>query len=110
MDAALDIRFGRCSNFVLFNTDSGECSSVENTAKNAAGGAGSSAVQLLLNNKAEVVVAPDAGPQAMSALDAMKIPVYRQDECKTAAEALEAYKSGSLEQQFKASVSGMHKA
>ena len=110
MEAPLDSRFGRCANFVYYDTDSQRVIAEKNMAKDAPGGAGAKAVQQLVNQKAGILIAPEVGPQAMEALIAMKIQVFRQKTAKTATQALEAWQNGQLEEQHKPSVTGMHKA
>jgi predicted Fe-Mo cluster-binding NifX family protein len=110
LEAELDSRFGRCSNFVFFDTEKRSFVSETNTAKEAAGGAGSLAVQQLVNHGAGVLIAPEVGPQAMDALLAMKIPVFRQGEQTTGTNVIEAWENHRLVEQHKASVAGMHRA
>lgn len=110
MDADLDTRFGRCSNFVFFDTETRDFVSETNTAREAAGGAGSMAVQQLVNFGAGVLIAPEVGPQAMDALLAMEIPVFKQGDQNTCTKVIEAWEKHSLKEQHKASVAGMHRA
>lgn len=110
MDAELDSRFGRCSNFVFFDTEKRDFLSETNTAKEASGGAGAMAVQQLVNHGAGVLIAPEVGPQAMDALVAMNIPVFKQGDQKTGTKVIEAWEKHRLEEQYKASVAGMHRA
>lgn len=110
LDAELDSRFGRCSHFVFFDTENRSFVSESNTAKKVAGGAGALAVQQLVNYGAGVLIAPEVGPQAMDALLAMNIPVFRQGEQITGANVIAAWENHRLEEQHKASVAGMHRA
>lgn len=106
----LDPRFGRCEYFLFYNSDDGSCTAVANLAKNASGGAGVMACQIVGNNGAGVVIAPELGPQAMDALSKMEIPAFAQGECKTAAEALEAWKNHRLREMEKVEGSGLRRA
>lgn len=105
----LDSRFGRCRHFLFFNTESRDCFSETNKAREASGGAAVLAVQQLVNHGTGVLIAPDVGPQAMDALQALDIPVFRQGDQPTAARALEAWENHRLGEQCKASVAGMHR-
>ena len=109
-DAELDSRFGRCSYFLFYNTDDKIFTTVENQAKNAEGGAGAQAVQEVADHRAEVVIAPELGPQAMDALHTLGITAFRQGSSRKAEEVIKQWKDGQLERQEKASVKGMHRA
>lgn len=110
MQSTIDERFGRASYFLFYNTESSDMVPVINEAKTAKGGAGALAVQQLVNNKAELLIAPEVGPQALDALKQFKIPVYRQGEKSTAALVIEAWQKGSLELIKDPGNKGMHKA
>lgn len=110
MQSPLDERFGRASFFLFYNTETSEMVSVINEAKTAQGGAGALAVQQLVNNKAELLIAPEVGPQALDALKKFNIPAYRQGGNKTPALAVEAWKNGSLEMIKDPGNKGLHKA
>ena len=69
--------FGRCSYFVLVDSDSKEIITVfPNTAQNAAGGAGIQAAQSLINQKVEVVIAPRMGPNAWNVLQGGGVKIF----------------------------------
>ncbi|MDC7233294.1 MAG: NifB/NifX family molybdenum-iron cluster-binding protein [Spirochaetales bacterium] len=108
--AELDSRFGRCSHFLFFDTDQRTFKTVSNSAKDASGGAGAQAVQILVNFGTGVLIAPDVGPQAMDALQAMNISVFRQGSITLPDKAIKAWENHRLEEQQKASVAGMHRA
>lgn len=110
LTSELDVRFGRAENFLFFDSESGEFSVVENRSKNASGGAGSSAVQQLIDGNAEIVIAPEVGPSALDALNKFEIPAFKQGNAATVMEAVEAWKAGTLEKVEKAGVKGLHKA
>lgn len=109
MDAVLDSRFGRCSHFIFFDTDTRSFAVEKNAAKETAGGAGAMAVQQLANHGAGVLLAPEVGPQAMDALLAMGIPVFLKGNQKNGAQLIEAWENHRLEEQHKAAVAGMHR-
>jgi predicted Fe-Mo cluster-binding NifX family protein len=97
MEALVDDRFGRCEEFVIFDTETNETVTIENEAKNEAGGAGGRAVRILSQNKVEVVLVPELGPKATDALVAFEIDAYRRDESKTVEELINSYREGKLE-------------
>jgi predicted Fe-Mo cluster-binding NifX family protein len=76
MDSQLDQRFGRCSHFVLFDTETGECSSAPNTQNlNAAQGAGIQAATNAAELGAEYVFCGHCGPKAFRTLQAAGVKV-----------------------------------
>lgn len=110
IDSPVDDRFGRASNFVFYNTTDSQITSIKNEAKTAKGGAGALAVQQLVNNKAELLIAPEVGPQALEALKKFNIPAYKQAMSKTVKEAIEAWQNDSLELIKDPGNKGLHKA
>ncbi len=69
--------FGRCSYFVVIDSDNQKViAAFPNTAQNAAGGAGIQASQSLVDNQVEVVIAPQMGPNAWNVLQNTGIRVY----------------------------------
>lgn len=71
--------FGRCPYFILAEVAEGKIISseaVKNVAESQAGGAGIAAAQLMVDQKAEVVIAKSVGPRAMDVLNQFKIMVY----------------------------------
>ncbi len=110
LNADLDSRFGRCSYFLFYNTDDSTFHAVENEARHAEGGAGSRAVQEIADNRAEAVIAPELGPQAMDALNRLGIPAFRQGKTLNADTVIKEWQDGKLERQEKASVQEMHRA
>ncbi len=100
-------RFGRAEYYVLFNTESKESRTIENTAKNSASGAGGRAVRLLDENGVTVALAPELGPKAMDAIKAFEIRAYSYGESKTVKEALENFEAGKLKE-FKTNSTQSH--
>jgi len=67
------------------------------------------AVQQLVNNKSELLIAPEVGPQALDALKKFNIPAYKQGMSKTVKEAVGAWESGSLKLIKDPGNKGLHK-
>jgi predicted Fe-Mo cluster-binding NifX family protein len=109
LTSEVDPRFGRCEYFLFYNSDDGSCTALANSARNAAGGAGVMACQIVGDNGTGVVIAPELGPQAMGALSRMGIPVFAQGEYRTAEEALEAWKNHRLEEMKKVESTGLRR-
>ena len=75
LDAEVDPRFGRCAQFILFDTDTDEFEAVANDNISAAGGAGIQAAQFVADKGAEVVLTGNCGPNAYRTLQAAEIEV-----------------------------------
>jgi len=71
--AGVDPRFGRCSYFIIYDTETGEWFSYPNPAKDAVGGAAIRAVEFLKGMGVEVVITGNLGPNAVSSLSSAGI-------------------------------------
>ena len=110
LESELDERFGRCENFLIYNSEDENCISFKNTAKEEAGGAGLLSVQLIIDQGAGVLIAPEVGPLGMEALRKFDIPVFKQGKCKTAEEAIKAWSNHKLPLIEKEPSMGLRKA
>ena len=81
-DSSIDEHFGRCSYFVIFNPEDNKFTHVPNPGKQASGGAGALAANVLAENKVGLVFSVEYGPKAINALEAMGID-FRKIEDKT---------------------------
>ncbi len=77
MQSALDMRFGRCSFFAIYDTDTKTAKFVENAAVSASGGAGTAASQVMIDNDAEIIITGNMGPNAYGVFSGSDIKVYR---------------------------------
>lgn len=76
MESAVDPRFGRAANFLIYDTDSKDFSVLKNQQNlQAAQGAGIQAGQLVINAGAEVVLTGNCGPKAFQVLSQSGISV-----------------------------------
>ena len=71
---------------------------IQNSAAMAGGGAGPMAVQTLINEGVEAIVAPQVGPNALGAIQAAGIRLYQVAPGTPVEEAIKAVTSGSVEQ------------
>ena len=107
----LDSRFGRAEFFGFVDSRTGEeLAIIENSAKNNPSGAGSAAIQLLVSNGVEAVVAPEYGPKAFESLNKLGLESYKQGSSQKTTEALTAFKNGTLEKPSAPGHGGLHKA
>ncbi|MBK5251301.1 MAG: NifB/NifX family molybdenum-iron cluster-binding protein [Peptostreptococcaceae bacterium] len=108
LDSPVADRFGRAECYVMYNTETKEVTTTDNSAKNEASGAGGSAVRILNEHGVEVVLAPELGPKAMDAIKAFEIKAYSYGNSKTVKEALDNYESGKLKQFITNSTASHH--
>jgi predicted Fe-Mo cluster-binding NifX family protein len=97
LDSQIDPRFGRCQYFLIIDPDTMELEAVSNKGAAASGGAGIQAAQTVANKGVGVLITGDIGPNAFQTLSAAGIKVIT-GASGTVREALERYKSGSLQQ------------
>lgn len=96
LESPLDPRFGRAPRFLVLETDTSAFEVVDNRAGvDAAHGAGIQAAETLARLGVRAVVTGHCGPKAQSVLTRAGIDVYNTD-AKTVAEAIEAYRAGTL--------------
>ena len=104
LKARIDDRFGRAEYFVIVDLKNMEATTIENTAKDEASGAGGKAVRLLANEGVEVLVAPELGPKAVTAIKAFEMKAYKKSDFEIVEEAVKGYQDGKLEETVLATV------
>lgn len=72
-DSKLDSRFGRCSYFVIYDTETHATEYIPNLNKENVEGAGPASVQLIASKGAEKVVSGEFGAKVKSLFDSLKI-------------------------------------
>ena len=93
LDSKVDPRFGRCQNFIFFDTDSGSFEAQENTSAQFQGGAGIQSGQLVVSKGVIVVLTGNVGPNAHQVLSTAGITIFT-GVSGTVKEAIDGYKSG----------------
>lgn len=95
LDAQLDPRFGRCSNFLIIDTNdmSFEVFANENAA--LGGGAGIQSAQFVVSKGVKAVITGNCGPKAMQVFSAGEVQVY-VGQTGTIKDVIERYKNGEL--------------
>jgi predicted Fe-Mo cluster-binding NifX family protein len=88
-DAIIDERFGRCSFFCFYHTDTKNLEFKENTLKNAAEGVGPQVVAFLANNGVSEVYAREFGPKAKNMLEKLSIKMKLVEEKQTLEKLIE---------------------
>lgn len=88
-----DTRFGRAEWFCLFDEDSGKISFVENNSMESVHGAGTRAVEQIVELGAGKVISGDFGPRAKELLEKFEIQmVVLQGEGRTIGEIIKKIK------------------
>jgi len=93
LDSKVDPRFGRCQNFIFFDTDTGKFEVQENASAQFQGGAGIQSGQLVVSKGVKAVLTGNVGPNAHQVLSAAGISVFTGIS-GTVQEAIEGYKNG----------------
>ncbi len=93
LDAKVDPRFGRCQNFIFFDTDTGNFEAEENVNSQFQGGAGIQSGQLVVSKGVKAVLTGNVGPNAHQVLSAAGISIFT-GVSGTVKEAIEGYKNG----------------
>ena len=104
LDAPTSPIFGRCTTYMLVDTETMQYEAIANPAISAGGGAGVQAAQFVIERGAQAVVTGNVGPNAFGVFQAAEIPVYLFKE-GTVQQAVEAYQGGRLSSISDATVS-----
>ncbi|SHJ87976.1 Predicted Fe-Mo cluster-binding protein, NifX family [Anaerobranca californiensis DSM 14826] len=97
LGSMLDVRFGRCSYFLIYDAEGQEVKVIENRGQMAGGGAGIAAAQQIIDEGVDVVITGNLGPNAFDILKKSDIKVYRCGSTKIDS-ALQLFKEGKLEE------------
>ncbi len=105
----LDPRFGRAQYFMIYDLEKNEVLEVVDNSSgvNAAGGAGTSAAQVIANKGAEVVISGNYGPNAVIGLNGFEIKMYTSP-VDNISNVIESFKAGKLKEVSNATVKGKH--
>ncbi|MGH4125437.1 MAG: NifB/NifX family molybdenum-iron cluster-binding protein [Clostridium sp.] len=96
-ESLLDMRFGRCNYFQIYDTENGEVLILENKGQSCSGGAGIVASNQLIEEKVDVIITGNLGPNAFELVEKAGIKAYK---CGTIAISLvlEKYNKDELEE------------
>jgi predicted Fe-Mo cluster-binding NifX family protein len=73
IDSIIDQRFGRCSYFVIYDTESKSTEFIPNPNKEAEEGAGPASVQLVASRNVNKILSGEFGIKIKSLIDSLKI-------------------------------------
>jgi predicted Fe-Mo cluster-binding NifX family protein/Pyruvate/2-oxoacid:ferredoxin oxidoreductase delta subunit len=108
LDSQVDPRFGRCSYFLIVDTDTLEYGSFGNTAAGASGGAGIQAARFVAEKKAAGVLTGNLGPNATQVLQAAGLKMFTGARNGTVRQAVEDFNKGLYSETGKPSVQSHH--
>lgn len=94
----VDERFGRCTCFMIWDPETKEYEPLTNTGNESAHGAGTGAVQALIQHNVDVVISHRVGPKAFAALEQAQIKIFSGAAGKTVEQALKSYQNGELQE------------
>lgn len=94
----VDERFGRCAYFMIWDPASKEFTALPNTVTDSAHGAGTGAVQILLENKVNLILSQRIGPKAFAVMEQAGVKIFSGITGKTVAEALRSYENAELQE------------
>jgi predicted Fe-Mo cluster-binding NifX family protein len=102
----VDPRFGRARYFILFDTDTGDFTSHDNTQNlNALQGAGIQAARTIADLRVEAVVTGNVGPKAFSVLQQANVKVHL-GATGSVKDAFERFQRGELASASEPNVEG----
>ncbi|MBN2073747.1 MAG: NifB/NifX family molybdenum-iron cluster-binding protein [Actinobacteria bacterium] len=93
----VDPRFGRCPYFIIYDTSNDNFEVVNNQGRQAMGGAGIQAAQLVIDSKADAVISGNIGPNSYHVFSSASIKVY-SGVSGTIEEAINKLKKGELKE------------
>ena len=106
LDAAIELRFGRASSFLIYDLEQKSFTLVDNAQNlNATQGAGIQAAKTIVDTGATALISGQCGPKAFQVLSAAGIAIYQSDAASIA-EAIALYTSGQLQPAQDATVEG----
>ena len=97
INSMLDVRFGRCNYFVIYDTEGGLVKAIENQGQMSGGGAGIAAAQHIIDDDVDVVITGNMGPNALNLFKNSDIKVYRCGSIKVET-AVQLFKEGKLDE------------
>lgn len=80
LEAQIDSRFGRCSYFAIYDTETKQTEFLENPGKDASGGAGPAAVQFVAKQGVSRVVAGEFGGKILPLFQSLNIEMVNESD------------------------------
>ncbi|MBP6978215.1 MAG: NifB/NifX family molybdenum-iron cluster-binding protein [Bacteroidales bacterium] len=90
LESFIDQRFGRCSYFIVYDTESKAMEFIPNPNRDVENGAGPASVQLVASRNVSKIISGEFGIKIKSLLDSLKIQmIVVKDPEKTIGEIIE---------------------
>ena len=96
--ATLEMRFGRCPYFAVYDSETKEFEWFENEGIKATSGAGTGAAQALINRGIDIVISGQFGPKAVQVLEAGKIKMLLAPADMPLDEVISKWQAGTLKE------------
>ena len=106
LSAFLDPRFGRAMFFLIINSEGELIKAIKNTGKQAMRGAGVTAAQIVADEKVDVIITGNIGPNASMVLSASKIKIFVGIPETPILDIIKKYQENKLQQAVETKVSG----
>jgi len=103
LDSQVESRFGRCTYFIIVNTDTMEYEAIRNPNVQAGGGAGIQSAQMMAQNDVEVVLTGNCGPNAYQVFSQAGIKIVT-GVSGLVRDSVEKFKSGTMSEAASPSV------
>jgi predicted Fe-Mo cluster-binding NifX family protein len=97
IDSKVDPRFGRCAYFLIFDEKLKLIKKIPNNAGQAMRGAGITAAQIIADEKVDVIITGNVGPNAYGILSMSGIEIFCGASNLSIKQALKDYKDGKLQ-------------
>ena len=98
LSASLDPRFGRAIYFLIVDDKGKLVKAIKNTGVQAMRGAGISAAQIIANEKVDIVITGNVGPNAFMVLNASGIKIFIGKPEMKARDVFKEYQNGNLQE------------
>ena len=98
LNASLDPRFGRAIYFLIIDNKGKLVKAIKNTGVQAMRGAGISAAQIVANEKINIVITGNVGPNAFMVLNTSGIKIFIGRSGMKAKDVLKEYQNGNLQE------------
>ena len=96
LDSAVCVSFGRSPFYCLYNTETEQSTFIVNSAADSPGGAGIKAAQLLVDNKANILITIRCGENAAKVLQPANVELFKALNLSVA-DNIAAHKQNKLE-------------
>lgn len=98
LNALLDPRFGRAIYFLIVDNKGKLVKAIKNTGVQAMRGAGISAAQIVANEKVNIVITGNVGPNAFMVLNTSGIKIFIGRSGMKAQDVFKEYQDGNLQE------------